>query len=274
MSAKKDLLVYPDERINIPSTDVRSFDDTLGDVIEMMKRVMEENGADGLAAIQTGYPYNIVLAKDDDGNILELVNPRILKSEGRTVAKERTLYYPEIEIDVPRYETIRLVYEDRFGKQHHMEATGRLARVLQRKIDYTFGGTFLAKVDKQTREAVEKALAEKGLVPQIELCPTTSKRIYFLSVADKILFFMFLTLFGKLFGASEETLSTLYAFDKVATVVVLLLMVGYFLYGRWEAKKYSSCTSCQIGNMVGSIVKRVAVAAAVATAAVFLVNPS
>ncbi|WP_457598617.1 peptide deformylase [Hydrogenimonas sp.] len=274
MSAKKDLLVYPDERINIPSTDVRSFDDTLGDVIEMMKRVMEENGAEGLAAIQTGYPYNIVLAKDDDGNILELVNPRILKSEGRTVAKERTLYYPEIEIDVPRYETIKLVYEDRFGKQHHMEATGRLARVLQRKIDYTFGGTFLAKVDKQTREAVEKALAEKGLVPQIELCPTTSKRIYFLSVADKILFFMFLTLFGKLFGASEETLSTLYAFDKVATVVVLLLMVGYFLYGRWEAKKYSSCTSCQIGNMVGSIVKRVAVAAAVATAAVFLVNPS
>ncbi len=274
MSTKKDLLVYPDERINIPSTDVRHFDERLKDVIEMMREVMEENGAEGLAAIQTGYPYNIVLAKDDDGNLLELINPRILKSEGRVVAKEKTLYYPDIEIDVPRYETILLVYEDRFGTQHHMEAKGRLARVLQRKIDYTFGGTFLSKVKKEVREAVEKALADKGLVPEIELCPTTSKRVYFLSVADKLLFLMFLTLFGKLFGASPETLGTFFTFDKIAGFAVVALMIGYFLYGRWEARRYTSCTSCQVGNMLGSMAKRLVAALLIGTAGYFLVNPA
>ena len=274
MSVKKELIVYPDDRISIPSTDVRKFDETLSEVIEMMKEVMEENDAEGLAAIQTGYPYNIVLVRTEEGEILELVNPRILSSEGREVAKEKTLYYPDIEIDVPRYAKIRLVYEDRHGNPHNMEAEGKLARVIQRKIDYTFGGTFLSKVKKEVREAVEKALADKGLVPEVELCPTTSKRVYFLSVADKLLFFMFLTLFGKLFGATPETLGTFYTFDKIAGTVVFLLLIGYFVYGQWEARKYTSCTSCQVGNMVGSMAKRFVALVGIGIAAYFFVNPA
>ena len=274
MSVKKELIVYPDDRISIPSTDVRKFDETLSEVIEMMKEVMEENDAEGLAAIQTGYPYNIVLVRTEEGEILELVNPRILSSEGKEVAKEKTLYYPDIEIDVPRYAKIRLVYEDRHGNPHNMEAEGKLARVIQRKIDYTFGGTFLSKVKKEVREAVEKALADKGLVPEVELCPTTSKRVYFLSVADKLLFFMFLTLFGKLFGATPETLGTFYTFDKIAGTVVFLLLIGYFVYGQWEARKYTSCTSCQVGNMVGSMAKRFVALVGIGIAAYFFVNPA
>ncbi|WP_456451143.1 peptide deformylase [Hydrogenimonas sp.] len=273
MSVKKELVTYPDERILIPSTDVRTFDETLFEVIEMMKEVCEENGAPGLAAIQTGYPYNVVVVKTEEG-WLELINPRILQSEGKETAKEKTLYYPDIEIEVPRAAKIRLIYEDRHGKPHSMEAEGELARTIQRKIDYTFGGTFLSKVKKEVREAVEKALADKGLVPEIELCPTTSKRVYFLSVADKLLFFMFLTLFGKLFGASPETLATFYTFDKIAGFAVVALMIGYFIYGRWEARRYSSCTSCQIGNMLGSMAKRLAAALVIGTASYFLVNPA
>ena len=274
MSVKKELIVYPDERITIPSTDVRTFDEDLFEVIAMMKEVMAEHDAEGLAAIQTGYPYNIVLVKTPDGTVLELINPRILSSEGREIAKEKTLYYPDIEIEVPRYAKIKLIYEDRHGNAHHMEAEGDLARTIQRKIDYTFGGTFLAKVKKEVREAVEKALADKGLVPEIELCPTTSKRVYFLSVADKLLFFMFLTLFGRLFGASPETLATFYTFDKIAGAMVVLLMIGYFIYGRWEARRYTSCTSCQIGNMLGSMAKRLVAALVFGTAGYFLVNPA
>jgi len=274
MSVKKDLLIYPDERIKIPSTDVRKFDEKLAEVIEMMKETLVEKGLDGLAAIQTGYPYNIVLVKDDDGNVLELINPRILKSEGSVKGKEKTLYYPDIEIEVPRYEKIKLVYEDRNGKQHHMEAEGELARVIQRKIDYTFGGTFLAKVDKPVREAVEKALADKGMVPEVELCPTFSKRVYFLSVADKILFFIFISLFAKFFDVGEERLSQIYTFDKIGIVVVFVLLIGYFIYGRYEARKYSSCTSCQIGNMLGSMAKRAAIALLLGVGSYIFVNPS
>ncbi|WP_457597534.1 peptide deformylase [Hydrogenimonas sp.] len=273
MSVKKELLTYPDERISIPSTDVRTFDETLWEVIEMMKEVCDEHGGEGLAAIQTGYPYNVVVVKTPEG-WLELINPRILKTEGEEMAKERTLYYPDIEIDVPRAAKIRLVYEDRYGKPCRLEAEGGLARVIQRKIDYTFGGTFLAKVGKEVRQAVEKALADKGLVPEIELCPTTSKRVYFLSVADKLLFFMFLTLFAKPFGASTETLSTFYTFDKIAGAAVVALMIGYFIYGRWEARKYTSCTSCQIGNMLGSMAKRLGAAILIGTASYFFVNPA
>ncbi len=274
MSVKKDLLVYPDERVYIPSTDVRNFDQTLREVIEMMKEVIEENDAEGLAAIQTGYPYNIVVVKNADGSYLELINPRIIATEGKETKKEKTLYYPNIEIDVPRYAKIRLVYQDRDGSQLTMEAQGDLARVIQRKIDYTFAGTFLSKVDKKTRKAVEKALADQGLVPEVELCPIDSKKEYFVSVADKVIFFMFLTLFAKLFGASPETLATFYTFDKIGGWAVVALLIGYFIYGRYEARKYTSCTSCQIGNMIGTIVKRLVPAIVVGTASYFFVNPA
>jgi len=36
-----------------------------------------------------------------------------------------------------------------------------------------------------------------------------------------------------------------------------LLMIGFFFYAQYEAKKYKQCTSCQIGNNIGVIAKRI-----------------
>ena len=61
------LIIYPDDRVNCTSTDVRSFNQTLWNVIEDMSDTMKANNIEAMAAMQIAYPYNIILIKEDDG---------------------------------------------------------------------------------------------------------------------------------------------------------------------------------------------------------------
>lgn len=267
------LVIFPDDRVNIACTDVRTFNQTLWDVIEDMKDTMVEHRLDALAAIQIAYPYNIVLMKEKDGSYSEYINPRIIGSYGQFDSEESTLYYPNITQTVPRAERIKVVYEDRNGTSQSIDIEDRTyAATFQRKVDYLFGGTFLDKVDKHHRERVLEALAKDGLVPQAEACPTFSNKDYFVSFTDKLLIFMAFTLISPIFGFSKETLDTFYTIDKFLLPLVFILMIGFFFYAQYEAKKYSSCTSCQIGNNIGVIVKRVGAATAFAIGTYFILG--
>jgi len=100
-------------------------------------------------------------------------------------------------------------------------------------------------------------LEGKGLMPQTDdICPTFSKKDYFVSFSDKLLFFMGLSLLTPLFHFSKNTIENIYTYDKIAFPAVILLMIGFFFYAQYEAKKYKQCSSCQIGNNIGVIVKR------------------
>ncbi|MDM5272299.1 peptide deformylase [Sulfurovum sp. zt1-1] len=251
------LVIYPDERVNIACTDVRSFNQTLWDVIEDIKDTMIKHNLDALAAIQIAYPYNIVLIKEADGSYSEYINPRIIGSYGKFDSIETTAYYPEITQIVPRAQRIKVIYEDRHGKPKSIDIDDeKYAATFQRKVDYLFGGTFLDKVSKAHRERVLEALKNNGLIPQVEICPTFSKKDYFVSFTDKLLFIMGLTLVSPFFNLSKETLNTLYTLDKFLLPIIFVLMIGFFFYAQYEAKKYSQCSSCQIGNNIGVIIKR------------------
>ena len=267
------LVIYPDERVNIACTDVRSFNQTLWDVIEDIKDTMIEHDLDALAAIQIAYPYNIVLMKEQDGSYSEYINPRIIGSYGQFDSEESTVYYPGITQTIPRAERIKVVYEDREGKPQHIDIDDReYSATFQRKVDYLFGGTFLDKVSKAHRERVIAALADNGLVPQVDTCPTFTNKDYFVSFTDKLLIFMAFTLISPWLGFSEETLDTFYTIDKFLLPSIFALMIGFFFYAQYEAKKYSQCSSCQIGNNIGVIIKRTVAAIGLALGAYFILG--
>jgi peptide deformylase len=267
------LLIYPDERINIACTDVRSFNQTLWDVIEDIKDTMVEHDLDALAAIQIAYPYNIILIKEKDGSYSEYINPRIIGSYGAFQSEETTAYYPEVTQTIPRAQSIKVVYEDRHGKPQHIDIEDEAyAATFQRKVDYLFGGTFLDKVSKEHRERVLDALANEGLIPEVEVCPTFSRKDYFVSITDKLLFVMGLTLLAPLFSLSKDTISALYTLDKFLLPIIFILMISFFFYAQYEAKKYSQCSSCQIGNNIGVIIKRTVVGIALSIGAFFILG--
>ncbi len=269
------LVIYPDDRMNCTSTDVRSFNQTLWDVIEDMRDTMQANHLEAMAAMQIAYPYNIILIEENN-EYHEYINPRIIKNENIEDSEESSIHFPEVTVTIPRYTKIKLVYEDRHGKVHYKDIEDKkLAATLQRKIDITFGGNILDKVDKNTREKIFKALEGKGLMPQVDdVCPTFSKKDYFVSFTDKLLGVMGLSLLTPLFNLKTETIQTIYTIDKFIFPIILILMVSFFFYAQYEAKKYSQCSSCQVGNNIGVIVKRSVLGLVFAIGAYFLVNPN
>jgi peptide deformylase len=268
----RDIVVYPDKRVRIKAADVRRFDEALASVIEDLKDTMKAHNVNAMAATQIAIPMSVLVIQQDDGSYLEVVNPRIIGKKGSVTSTEETLYFPDTPHTVQRYEMIRLVYEDRHGNQKALKAEGDLAITLQRKIDYLFGDTIASRIGEEKRKHLENTLADKGMPGSFEVCPTVFVKDYFTSMIQKVLFFMALTLLTPLFSFAPETVAKIRTFDEYATIAIMLLLFGYFAAGIWEGKKYTSCTSCQIGNMLGTAVKYVLATTVIATAAYFLLS--
>jgi peptide deformylase len=270
----KELIIYPDERINIASADVRNFDDSLMELIQDLKDTIEANNAQALAAIQLAIPLSVVVAKDKNGEYLEFINPRIIKTKERVISTESSLYMPNIEEDIPRYNQITFIYQDKTGAQKSMSAEGDFAFLLQRKFDYTFGGTFANKLNYKEKKRVQQKLSNQGVHGEFNATSTFSKREYFKSFMNKLLFFGVLTLFAPLFNFTNETMQSLYTYDKFASVGIVLLAIGYFAYGKYEASKIISCTGCQVVSMGAVVVKYLIFAVLLFIASYYMVNPT
>jgi len=269
----KEVIVYPDDRI-LACGDVRGFDESVGRLFDDIIETMKHHDLDALSAMQVSHPFNMFVVKRGE-EYLEFANPSILSKDKPFEAEETSSYYPDVTAVVPRYEKMKIVYEDRNGKTCYMDIDGdkHFAAMFQQMMDFSLGGTMLDRIDKNQREKILAALEGKGLMPQTgDVCPTFSNKDYFVSFSDKLLFFMGLSLLTPLFKFEKSTVENIYTFDKIAFVSVLLLMVGFFFYAQYEAKKYKQCSSCQIGNNIGVIIKRSVAAVALATGAYFLLG--
>ncbi|HIO90426.1 MAG TPA: peptide deformylase, partial [Campylobacterales bacterium] len=109
----RDILTYPDDRINIISPDLRVFDAKLLSVIEDLKDTINHHNASAMSAIQIGVAMSVVVVKEADGSFLEIINPRIIRKSGLVDSTESTLYFPNVTLNIKRFEKIKLIYQDR-----------------------------------------------------------------------------------------------------------------------------------------------------------------
>jgi len=249
------LVVYPDKRIEIPSPDVRNFDAKLAQIIKNLKDTIEYHNAEGLAAMQCAIPAAVVVVKKEDGSYLELVNPRILKSEGRVDSVETTLYLPGITETVPRYEKIKLIYQDAQGKQHAMDVDGKLSLLLQRKIDYIYGGSFATKLAQAGKQKITKKMQENGIDGSLQACPTEPmKKDFVASFMTKLLGLGVIMIVAGFF-TSPETKATLHSINTYIMILMIILIIAFYFIGLHDSKKYNACTSCQVGNLLGTMAR-------------------
>jgi peptide deformylase len=242
----RDIITYPDKTINIISPDQRVFDEELHTVIQDLKDTMDKNKVNALAAIQIAVPMSVIVVKQEDSNYLEIINPRIIGKKGSVESTESTLYFPNTTQKVKRYEKIKLIYQDRNGDQHSLSADGELSLLLQRKIDYVFGGTLANRMKDKSRKEFEKELAAGGVQGSFESCPTVFKRDYVSSVLIKILFFIFIADIASFF-VSHDTLLSIHKYAGYGIVIASILVVVYFFVGYYELKIEKSCSSCKMG---------------------------
>lgn len=232
---------------------VRHFDNTLLEIIQDLKDTIEANELNALAAFQIASPLAVIVIKQDNDQFLEIINPVIIKREGMITPIEATAYFPGLSAKTKRYETIKLMYEDREGKQHFLSAEGDLAITIQRKTDYLLGANFRIRMTEEEKILFDSKLEFGTDDIDHNACPTVFKR-------DKILH---LIKYGFILGVIGLILSlfvdtnmadTIKIAENYLMIILLVLTIIYFLYAQHEGKQYKQCTSCQIGNIIGTIV--------------------
>jgi peptide deformylase len=242
---QKELVIYPDERVRILGADVRRFNEDLDALFTDLRDTLEANAMEGITATQIGIPFAVLLIRDESGGLLELVNPRIINTEGWRDSEESTGYLPGLKETVRRYDTIKVIYQDRRGTQHHLEASGPFSALIQRKIDFTFGGSILDKLDEADRKRIAKVL--NAPMPESN-CPTVFYRDY-LTRGIKGLFIVELLLLAAGFALEGGMLRSWF-FNAMG--LLLALIIVYFFYAQYETRRYKSCTSCQTGHIIGN----------------------
>jgi len=171
----REILVYPDKRLKLVSKEVEVFNGALHDLLDDMYETMRAKNGVGLAAIQVGVDQRVLIInvplEDKDGesygeehsendqpkeNTLEMINPVIVKKDGREKFQEGCLSIPGVYEDVERAKHVKVEYFDRAGEKQSIEDDGFLAVAMQHEIDHLDGKVFIEKLSYIKRKKFEK----------------------------------------------------------------------------------------------------------------------
>jgi peptide deformylase len=107
-------------------------------ILDEMAKTMYLKGGVGLAACQVGIDKQLAVV-DIGVGLIKLLNPVIVKKEGRETQEEGCLSVPEAIVKVKRAKKISVEYLNEKGEALSMIADGLLARVIQHELDHLSG---------------------------------------------------------------------------------------------------------------------------------------
>jgi peptide deformylase len=154
------IVLYGDPVLEAPATPVTEFDAGLEKLIaEMFESMYAAHGV-GLAAPQIGVSKRLavidVTFNEDPAQKLVLVNPQIVKTEGRQSGNEGCLSLPEFRETVSRPKHVTVRAQD--AKGHWFEKTGDdlLARALMHETDHLDGKLYIHHVSALKRDLIRR----------------------------------------------------------------------------------------------------------------------
>ena len=139
--AIREIRKYDDPALYKVCRPVEKFDERLGELLDDMAETMYQANGVGLAAPQVGILRRVVVIDVGDG-IIELVNPRILRTAGSETTSEGCLSYPGEYGLVERPTEVEIEAEDRHGKTFRMTGHDLLARAFCHETDHLDGKVF------------------------------------------------------------------------------------------------------------------------------------
>lgn len=125
---------------------------------EMTKTMYEQKGV-GLAATQIGVIDRIAVIDPGD-NLRVLINPEIVwKNKKKVVEEEGCLSLPSVTVKVPRWEKIKVRYQDENGKVVELTAEGLLARIIQHELDHLNGCLIIDRANEEEKKRALEVLS-------------------------------------------------------------------------------------------------------------------
>ena len=151
---------YPDPVLKKVATPITEFDESLRQLANDMAETMYAAPGVGLAAPQVGISKRLTVidcsARDEDAQLLVMVNPEIIDQEGEACEEEGCLSVPEYYAKVNRSAKVKVRFQDLDEQTHTIEAAGLTAIACQHEIDHLDGILFVDHLSPLKRSIFRK----------------------------------------------------------------------------------------------------------------------
>ena len=127
--------------------EVTSFDSKLHKLLDDMHETLLESGGVGLAAPQVGIIRRVVLV-DTGEEVLELINPTLVETDGEQYGPEGCLSIPGKYGWVMRPDYAKVRAQDRNGNWFEAEGTELTARCFCHELDHLDGILYTQVMDR------------------------------------------------------------------------------------------------------------------------------
>ncbi len=108
-------------------------------LLDDMVETMRDAGGCGLAAVQVGVLRRIAVIEVDEGNVIELINPKIVAFAGEQTEQEGCLSNPGEYGLTKRPAAVTVRAMDREGNEFELRGTDLLARAICHECDHLDG---------------------------------------------------------------------------------------------------------------------------------------
>lgn len=145
--ALRKIVLQGDECLNKVCRPVTEFNSRLHTLLDDMTETLLDSGGVGLAAPQVGILRRVCVVQNEDDEVIELINPEIIYTEGEQTGLEGCLSVPGKYGVVTRPEIVRVRAQDRAGDFFEVEDEGLTARCFCHEIEHLDGHLFVEHTD-------------------------------------------------------------------------------------------------------------------------------
>jgi peptide deformylase len=154
------IITLGDPRLRIKGEPVDSFGKHLHELLDDLAETMRNAPGVGLAAPQIGVALQACVI-EVEGQLHELVNPRIVRTKGQERDLEGCLSIPGYVAYVTRKDRVWVVAQNRHGRPIRLAGQGLLARAVQHELDHLDGKLYIDYLDSMD-ELIPVAQAQPG----------------------------------------------------------------------------------------------------------------
>jgi peptide deformylase len=140
------IVLLGDPRLRLKGEPVDSFGKYLHELLDDLTDTVRKAPGVGLAAPQIGEAVRACVV-DVEGQLHQLVNPRIVRSDGDDRDLEGCLSIPGYVAYITRREKVWVVAQNRFGRKIKLAGTGLMSRAMQHEFDHLDGKLYIDYLD-------------------------------------------------------------------------------------------------------------------------------
>ena len=158
--ALRNIIIDGDPRLRKVCRKVDEVNDHIRTLLDDMAETMRHANGAGLAAVQVGVLRRVVVIECTPGELIELINPKIISQKGEQRDYEGCLSIPGKYGMTVRPQSVTVEALDRSGKLRKYTGSGMLAKAFCHEIDHLDGILYTDKAIKMLSDAELQELFE------------------------------------------------------------------------------------------------------------------